>query len=61
MVAECSSADTGVGATMAPSNQDWKGTWADLVKAAKAMKPSGKRASPPSTGPADISESKMEP
>ena len=41
MVAECSRADTGVGATMAPHNQLSKGTWADLVKAARQRKAKG--------------------
>src|ERR1700681_86385 len=35
MVLECSRADTGVGATMDPQSQDWKGTWAALVKPAR--------------------------
>ena len=35
MVDECSNADVGVGATMAPSSQLWKGIWAALVNAAR--------------------------
>ena len=41
MVAECSRAETGVGATMAPHSQLSKGTCADLVKAARQKKANG--------------------
>ena len=41
MVALCSSALEGVGATMAPSSQEEKGSWADLVSAAKASSATG--------------------
>ena len=34
MVAECRNAETGVGASMALGSQTWKGSCADLVKAA---------------------------
>jgi|GEM_PF-4127984 len=37
MVEECRRAETGVGATMAPSSQLWKGSCAALVKPARAM------------------------
>ena len=43
IVLECNRADTGVGATMAPSSQLWKGNWADLVKAAKQSSASDRR------------------
>ena len=36
IVLECSSADTGVGATIAPSSQLWNGICADLANAASA-------------------------
>ena len=41
MVALCSSALEGVGATIAPSSQEEKGIWADLVRAAKASSTTG--------------------
>ena len=41
MVAECSRAETGVGATMAPHSQLSNGTWADFVKAARQKKAKG--------------------
>ncbi|OPX61015.1 MAG: hypothetical protein A4E29_01015 [Methanomassiliicoccales archaeon PtaB.Bin134] len=45
IVAECSSAETGVGATIAPSNQDWNGACADLVRAATESIARGRSAS----------------
>ena len=42
---ECSSADTGVGATMAPSSQLEKGSWADFVMPAKQSRAAGSSAS----------------
>src|SRR5699024_6694667 len=36
MVAECSSAETGVGPFIAAASQLWKGTWADLPAAANS-------------------------
>ena len=44
MVLECRSADTGVGATIAPSSQEEKGIWADLVMPAKARSATGRSA-----------------
>ncbi len=41
MVAECSSALVGVGATMAPSSQPQKGICALLVRAANASRATG--------------------
>ena len=41
MVALCSSALEGVGATIAPSSQEENGIWADLVRAAKASSTTG--------------------
>ena len=41
MVALCSSALEGVGATIAPSSQEEKGICADLVSAAKASSTTG--------------------
>ncbi|OQB35185.1 MAG: hypothetical protein BWY05_01427 [Euryarchaeota archaeon ADurb.Bin165] len=52
MVLECRRADTGVGATMAPTSHDEKGNCADFASPATAMSPAGTRASP---GPAAIS------
>ncbi len=43
MVLEWSRAETGVGATMAPHSQLWKGVWAALVKPAKQSRPMGSR------------------
>jgi len=45
MVLECSNAETGVGATMAPSNQLENGSWADLVMPAKQSNAAGRRTS----------------
>ena len=42
MVLECRSADTGVGATMAPRSQEEKGIWADFVMPAKARSAAGR-------------------
>lgn len=52
MVDECSKADTGVGATMAPSSQDWNGSCADFVNAAIDIRARGISAMPvrPPTG-----------
>ena len=41
MVLECSSAETGVGATIAPSNQPENGSWADFVMPAKHSSAAG--------------------
>ena len=43
MVEECSRAETGVGATIAPHSQLWNGTWAALVKPAKHIRTMGIR------------------
>ena len=45
MVLECSSADTGVGATIAPSSQLENGSCADLVMPAKQSRAAGSSAS----------------
>ena len=42
MVLECNSADTGVGATIAPSNQLENGSWADFVMPAKHNSAAGR-------------------
>ena len=39
MVEECSSADVGVGATIAPSSHVWTGIWAALIIPATARRP----------------------
>ena len=44
MVLECNSADTGVGATIAPSNQLENGSWADFVMPAKHNNAAGRSA-----------------
>ncbi len=41
IVEECSSAEVGVGATIAPKSQLWKGNCAALVKAASASSSTG--------------------
>ena len=46
MVLECRSADTGVGATMAPSSHEEKGSWADFVMPAKARSAAGRSTAP---------------
>ena len=42
MVLECNSADTGVGATIAPSSQLENGSWADFVMPAKHNSAAGR-------------------
>ena len=44
MVLECSSAETGVGATIAPRSQLWNGNWADLANPARQSSPMGSSA-----------------
>ena len=51
MVAECSRADTGVGADMAPSSQEEKGICADLVSPAKESSTAGSSAAERATAP----------
>ena len=46
MVLECRRAETGVGATMAPSSHEEKGICADFVNPAKASSTAGRRAAP---------------
>ena len=51
MVEECSKAEVGVGATMAPKSQVWKGICAALVMPAKLKQVSGNTTSAGATVP----------